>query len=43
MKQNPHLQHLLWLTLATIFISTSGSLGKYIDMPTLWLFGGVQD
>lgn len=34
MKQNPHLQHLLWLTLATIFISTSGSLGKYIDMPT---------
>ncbi|WP_411766352.1 DMT family transporter [Winogradskyella sp. A3E31] len=34
-----HLKHLFWLTLATLFISTSGSLGKYIDMPapvTIW-------
>ncbi len=29
-----HTQHVFWLTLATIFISTSGALGKYIDMPT---------
>ncbi len=44
MKQNPHLQHLLWLTLATIFISTSGSLRKYIDMPTpvvIWWRSGL--
>ncbi len=25
---------MLWLTIGTIFISTSGALGKYIDMPT---------
>ena len=31
--KNAHLKHVLWLTLATIFISTSGPLGKYIDMP----------
>ncbi len=29
-----HSKHVFWLTLATIFISTSGALGKYIDMPT---------
>ncbi len=34
MKQNSHLNHLLWLTVATIFISTSGALGKYIALPT---------
>ncbi|MEO1031315.1 MAG: DMT family transporter [Bacteroidota bacterium] len=34
MKTNSHINHLLWLTLATIFISTSGALGKYISMPT---------
>ncbi|WP_299126721.1 DMT family transporter [uncultured Winogradskyella sp.] len=34
MKNNNHLSHLLWLTIATIFISTSGTLGKFIDMPT---------
>ncbi|ARV09891.1 EamA family transporter [Winogradskyella sp. PC-19] len=34
MKQNKHLKHLFWLTVATLFISTSGSLGKFIDMPT---------
>ena len=28
-----HLKHVLWLTLATILISTSGALGKFIDMP----------
>ena len=29
--KSAHLNHVLWLTLATIFISTSGALGKYID------------
>ncbi|MBT8288739.1 MAG: EamA family transporter [Flavobacteriaceae bacterium] len=29
-----HLRHLVELSLATIFISTSGALGRYIDMPT---------
>ena len=32
--RNNHLKHLFWLALATLFISTSGSLGKYIYMPT---------
>lgn len=31
---NSHINHLLMLTLATLFISTSGALGKFIDMPT---------
>jgi len=31
--KSAHLNHVLWLTVATIFISTSGALGKYIDMP----------
>jgi drug/metabolite transporter (DMT)-like permease len=34
MNEKSHLNHLLLLTLATIFISTSGALGKFIDMPT---------
>ncbi|WP_370000915.1 DMT family transporter [Winogradskyella sp.] len=34
MKANSHANHLLWLTIATILISTSGALGKFIDMPT---------
>lgn len=34
MNDKSHLNHLLWLTVATIFISTSGALGKFIDMPT---------
>lgn len=29
-----HVRHLFWLMMATLFISTSGSLGRYIDMPT---------
>ena len=29
-----HLRHLAELSLATVFISTSGALGRYIDMPT---------
>ncbi|MBR9913579.1 MAG: EamA family transporter [Algicola sp.] len=29
-----HIKHLIWLTVAIIMISTSGPLGKYIDMPT---------
>ena len=32
--KNQHYNHLLGLSLATLFISTSGALGKYIDMPT---------
>lgn len=32
--KNQNFTHLLGLTLATLFISTSGALGKYIDMPT---------
>ncbi len=34
MNGRSHLNHLLWLTVATVFISTSGALGKFIDMPT---------
>lgn len=32
--KNQHFKYLLLLTLATIFISTSGALGKFIDMPS---------
>ena len=32
--KNQHSNHLIQLTLATFFISTSGALGKFIDMPT---------
>jgi len=32
--KNSHLQHVFFLTLATFFISTSGVLGKHINMPT---------
>lgn len=32
--KNNHLQHVFLLTLATLFISTSGALGKYISMPS---------
>lgn len=32
--KNQHNNHLLQLTLATLLISTSGALGKYIDLPT---------
>ncbi|WP_242202111.1 DMT family transporter [Aestuariivivens insulae] len=31
--QSNHLNHLALLLLATLFISTSGALGKFIDMP----------
>jgi drug/metabolite transporter (DMT)-like permease len=31
--KNAHLRHLIELSLATVFISTSGALGKFIDMP----------
>ncbi|MBT8246093.1 MAG: EamA family transporter [Winogradskyella sp.] len=44
MKSNTHINHILWLTVATIFISTSGSLGKFIDMPTpllIWWRSGL--
>ena len=32
--KNEHTKHLLLLALATLFISTSGTLGKFIDLPT---------
>ncbi|WNH13526.1 DMT family transporter [Thalassobellus suaedae] len=32
--KNQHTTHLIQLSLATLFISTSGALGKHIDMPT---------
>lgn len=34
MNQQNHIQHLSGLLLATLFISTSGVLGRYIAMPT---------
>ncbi|WP_299121792.1 DMT family transporter [uncultured Winogradskyella sp.] len=34
MNEKSHLNHLLLLTVATLFISTSGALGKFIAMPT---------
>ena len=33
MNEKSHLNNLLLLTVATLFISTSGALGKFIDMP----------
>ncbi|WP_142785105.1 DMT family transporter [Changchengzhania lutea] len=38
--KNQHSNHLLLLALATLLISTSGALGKFIDLPTpviIWL------
>jgi drug/metabolite transporter (DMT)-like permease len=32
--KDAHIKHVFWLTLATIFIRTSGALGKFIVMPT---------
>ena len=32
--KNQHTNNLLLLALATLFISTSGALGKFIDLPT---------
>jgi len=32
--KNNHIKHLFELSLATLFISTSGALGKFIDLPT---------
>ncbi len=32
--KDKHFKHLLELNLATVFISTSGALGKFIEMPT---------
>ncbi|MFG6687269.1 DMT family transporter [Mariniflexile sp. HNIBRBA6329] len=32
--KNQHSNHLLLLTLATLLISTSGTLGRFIDLPT---------
>jgi drug/metabolite transporter (DMT)-like permease len=37
--KNQHLKHVLELTFATLLISTSGALGRFIDMPapvTIW-------
>ena len=44
MSNNSHVTHLFWLTLATLCISTSGALGKFIDMPTavvIWWRSGL--
>ena len=44
MKLSSHNSHILWLTIATVFISTSGSLGKFIDMPIpvlIWWRSGL--
>ena len=35
--ENPHISHVLWLTLATLFISTSGPLGKFIAITPVTL------
>ena len=38
--KNQHTNHLIELLLGTLFISTSGVLGKFIDLPTpviIWL------
>ncbi|WP_407556358.1 DMT family transporter [Winogradskyella sp. 4-2091] len=35
MSEKSHLNNLLLLIVATVFISTSGPLGKFIDMPTV--------
>ena len=32
-EKNPHLSHLLQINLATLFISTSGALGRYVELP----------
>jgi len=44
MSQKGHLNHLIWLIIATVFISTSGPLGKVTDMPTpviIWWRSGL--
>jgi drug/metabolite transporter (DMT)-like permease len=32
-SKNPHIAHLLELNLAMLFVSTSGALGRFIDLP----------
>jgi len=39
MKKNQHLRNILELNLAMLFISTSGALGRYIDMPVPVIIG----
>lgn len=39
MPANKHLQNILELNLAMLFISTSGALGRYIDMPVPVIIG----
>jgi drug/metabolite transporter (DMT)-like permease len=44
MSEKSHLNQVLLLTLATIFVSTSGTLGRFIDMPTpvlIWWRAGL--
>lgn len=44
MSEKSHLNHVLFLTLATVFVSTSGTLGRFIDMPTpvlIWWRAGL--
>ncbi|WP_291868515.1 DMT family transporter [Maribacter sp.] len=35
LKKNPHLAHLLEINLAMLFISTSGVLGRYVQLPVI--------
>lgn len=39
MQKNLHLRNILELNLAMLFISTSGALGRYIDMPVPVIIG----
>jgi len=39
MQKNLHLRNLLELNLAMLFISTSGALGRYIEMPVIVIIG----
>ncbi|MBQ4821620.1 DMT family transporter [Aquimarina sp. MMG016] len=39
MQKNIHLRNILELNLAMLFISTSGALGRYIDMPVPVIIG----
>lgn len=34
MYKNAHLHHIFWLIIANVLVSSSGALGKYIDIPT---------
>jgi drug/metabolite transporter (DMT)-like permease len=39
LKNNTHLKHLLEINIAMLFISTSGALGRYVDLPVPVIIG----